>query len=153
MRLNVFLLSMFLVLLSTAQNKKDSATIFKVLATPDSVTGAVVKVYNSYGIEESMADRSSRHVVKTGTGQGFRIQVFSSNVHRTAKTEAFNIEKELVTAFPETGIYVSYTSPFWKVRVGDFKTAAEARSFSEELINAFPQLKATTYIVKDKVNY
>lgn len=139
----------------SAQSRNDSSklTIFKELAKPDSVTGAVVKVTNSPGIEESLTDRSARHTVKSGTGQGYRIQVFSSNVHRTAKTEAFNIEKELIAAFPETGVYVTYTSPFWKVRVGDFKSSTEARSFIDELVSAFPSLKATTYIVKDKINF
>lgn len=142
-------------IMASAQSGNDSSAlnVFRDLAKPDSVTGAVVKVLNSPGIVESMMERSARHVVKTASGQGYRIQVFSSNVHGTAKTEAFNIEKELTAAFPETGVYVTYTSPFWKVRVGDFKTTEEAKAFSEELVSAFPALKPTTYIVKDKVNF
>lgn len=142
-------------IMASAQSGNDSSTlnVLRDLAKPDSVTGAVVKVSNSPGIVASLMDRSARHVVKSSSGQGYRIQVFSSNVHRTAKTEAFNIEKELTAAFPETGVYVTYTSPFWKVRVGDFKTTEDAREFSEELVAAFPSLKATTYIVKDKVNF
>jgi uncharacterized protein YdhG (YjbR/CyaY superfamily) len=63
------------------------------------------------------------------------------------------VEKEIRSVFPELGVYVSYTSPFWKVRVGDFKTTAEAQAFRPQLIDAFPQLKNAIYTVKEKINY
>jgi hypothetical protein len=134
--------------------KPSTANIFQTLVTPDSLSGAKVTVILDSAIQNSILDRSkSTRSVKSGTGVGFRIQVFSSNVQRTAKTEAFNIEKEIRTAFPELGVYVSYTSPSWKVRVGDFKTTEEAQAFRPELIEAFPYLRNAIYTVKDKINF
>jgi hypothetical protein len=84
--------------------------------------------------------------------QGFRVQVFSSNTQRTARQEAFNHESNLKEAFPEMKVYVSYSSPFWKVRIGDFFTKEEARRFTEELLLKFPELKGETYTVRDQIS-
>ena len=149
----LFLTFTLSVCLYSQVSKQTNSDIFQALASPDSLTGATVNVIQDERIEKSLSDRNSVHTVKSGTGQGFRIQVFSSNVQRTAKTEAFAIEKEIRNAFPETGVYVTYTSPFWKVRVGDFKTSAEAQAFRDELTSAFPNLKNATYTVKEKINY
>lgn len=154
MRTNFLILTFTLsVCLFGQEAKLLTPNVFQTLATPDSLTGAIVNVTQDERIEKSLTDRNSVHIVKSGTGQGFRIQVFSSNVQRTAKSEAFAIEKEIRTAFPETGVYVTYTSPFWKVRVGDFKTSAEAQAFRSELTSAFPNLRNAIYTVKEKINY
>jgi len=154
MRTILLLLSfIFSVSLYTQVAKNGRSDIFLTLATPDSLTGAKVRVVQDSAIGNSFVNRNSIHMVKTGSGAGYRIQVFSSNVQRTAKTEAFNIEKDIRTAFPDLGVYVSYTSPFWKVRVGDFKSSDEAQAFRSELITAFPNLKNAIYTVKDKINY
>lgn len=144
---------LFSVLLNAQDLKLPAKDIFQQLAVVDSASGATVKVFQDVRIENSLADRKPARLVQSGTGAGYRIQVFSSNVQRTAKSEAFNIEKEIRDYFPETGVYVSYTSPFWKVRVGDFKTADEAAAFRSELLKAFPQLRNAIYTVKDKINY
>jgi septal ring-binding cell division protein DamX len=83
---------------------------------------------------------------------GYRVQVFSSNAQRTAKTEAFKVEKQIKDGFPEYAVYVNYTSPFWKVRVGDFKTMEDAQAFRNELNSTFPQLRSETYIVREQIH-
>lgn len=82
-------------------------------------------------------------------GAGYRVQVFSSNAQRTAKNESLNIERRLRSAFPGYGVYRTYASPFWKVRIGDFRTHAEARAFRAELVKVFPELRRETYTVRE----
>jgi hypothetical protein len=72
-------------------------------------------------------------------------------MHKTAKDEAYKMEKDMKTAFPEHAVYVTYSSPFWKVRLGDFKTNAEATAFRHLLLNEFPVLKSAVYVVKDQI--
>ncbi len=147
---SLLIIAIFAVQLYAQGNLAD---IFKSLAAVDTISGAKVKVHQDKRIEDSMADRKGGRVVVAGSGPGYRIQVFSSNVQRSAKSEAFAIEKELKEYFPTLGVYVSYTSPFWKVRVGDFKSASEAHELMGEITSAFPKLKAVTYTVKDKINF
>ena len=50
---------------------------------------------------------------------GYRIQAYSDN-KSTAKSEAFRKESGVKSVMPGVATYVSYTAPFWRVRVGDF---------------------------------
>jgi hypothetical protein len=154
-RINLIVLFMLTLGLVYAQDteKTNKRNIFKVLAAADSASGATVKIHQDKRIEQVVTDRkspASQHA--TITAAGYRVQVFSSNTQRTAKSEAFKIEKELRDVFPEYAVYVNYTSPFWKVRVGDFRTMQEAQEFRAELIKIFPNLKSETYTVRDQVN-
>ncbi len=133
----------------TDSEKKD---IFTELSTPDSITGALVKFHQDKRIENLVYGKKNLSDIKETTINGYRVQVFSSNVQRTAKNEAFQIEKEIKEIYPDYGVYVNYTSPFWKVRVGDFHTYEQAQEFRAELVKAFPKYKSETYTVKDKVN-
>ena len=82
---------------------------------------------------------------------GFRVQVFSSNVPRTAKAEAFDMELAVKEKFDYVDTYITFVSPFWRVRVGDFRTQAEAENMLELLKKAFPETKREFYVVKDNI--
>ena len=81
---------------------------------------------------------------------GFRVQILSSNRQQTAKEEALVLEKKMTEAL-STAVYVTYIAPFWKVRLGNFRTYDEANAFKVQLITQFPELQGDTYIVRDKI--
>lgn len=82
--------------------------------------------------------------------QGFRVQVYSSNTPSTSKQEAMLLEQNLRDSV-EVPVYLLYTPPFWKVRLGDFRTMDEARQFKDTFVVAFPHRASETYIVRDKI--
>ena len=61
----------------------------------------------------------------------YRIQLFSSN-STSAKTQAENLAKEVENTFPNLQAAVSYASPFWRLRVGEFRTYEEANAMLPE---------------------
>ena len=124
--------------------------IIEALSKPDSATHATTQIYQDKRIEQLVSNKRNSGGSRQ-TASGFRVQVFSSNVQRTAKTEAFRIEKQIREEFSDQSIYVNYFSPFWKVRVGDFRTQAQAQAFRSELINAFPQMRSEIYIVREQI--
>ncbi len=81
---------------------------------------------------------------------GYRVQIYSSNQQQTAKSEALDLEQELRNAVNQT-IYVQYLPPFWKVRIGDFRTYDEARDYKKQFVALYPHLMGDTYIVRDKI--
>ncbi len=83
--------------------------------------------------------------------QGYRVQIFSSNRQQTAKAEAFALEKRLQEMNLSENIYVLYNPPFWKVRIGDFRTQEDAQLLKEDLITRLPDLQGDTYVVRDKI--
>ena len=84
---------------------------------------------------------------------GFRIQVYSDNNYRTAKSEAHAKEREFSERFPDMHTYVIYTSPFWRLRVGDFRSQDEALEKVVEIKEAFPQYSREIRVVRDRINY
>lgn len=84
---------------------------------------------------------------------GYRIQIFSDNNYRTAKSEARSKETAISERFPELRTYVIYNTPFWRLRVGDFRTQDEALEKVVEIKEAFPQFSREIRVVRDRINY
>ena len=81
---------------------------------------------------------------------GYRVQVYSSNQQQNAKGEALALEARLKDKINQT-LYVQYLPPFWKVRIGDFRTYDEAKEYKKQFVQQFPDLMGDTYIVRDKI--
>ena len=81
---------------------------------------------------------------------GYRVQIYSSNQQQTAKSEALDLEQKLRNAISQS-IYVQYLPPFWKVRLGDFRTYDEAKEYKKQFVAQYPELMGDTYIVRDKI--
>jgi len=122
--------------------------IFDNLRSPDTATGATVTFFQDEKIEILMNQKNTPSVALTGTV--YRIQVFSSNNQKTAKTDAFAMEKHLKESFPYDIVQVNYSSPFWKVRIGEFGTREAATAFRQQVIDAFPANKNQIYVIADR---
>lgn len=148
MKTQRFLLSLFigLVISSISGQQNKTKNIFDTLRTPDATTGASVTFFQDQRIESlfHQKDRDLSH------GIVYRVQVFSSNNQRTARSQAFDIEKQLKESFPEQQVTVSYVSPFWKVRVGAFGTRADAQDLRENVVKTLPNLRNQIYVITDR---
>lgn len=82
---------------------------------------------------------------------GYRIQVYSDNNQRTAKSRAKQIAANINAKFPHMGTYLTYKAPYWRLRVGDYTTHETARSAMSELKARFPSLAGDMRIVRDRV--
>lgn len=89
-----------------------------------------------------------RHAVHRA---GYRIQVYSDNNQRQAKAKAQRIAASIGKQFPHYGLYLTYTSPYWRLRVGDFTTQEAARSAMSALRAKFPSLAGDMRVVRDKI--
>jgi len=137
-----------------AQQNQDSNhnNIFETLSTPDSSSHASVKIHQDKRIDQLLSNkRKLNNTQDQSTSNGYRVQVFSSNVQRVAKNDAFRIEKQIRETFPDQTVYVNYSSPFWKVRVGDFISHSQAQTFRSKLIEAFPAMRSEIYIVREQI--
>lgn len=146
----------------SAQTTDDNAatvhvmTIFDRLSSRQAGKG-VVTVNQSDEIKRLVGARKYGKNVETTENetflkiQGFRTQVFSGNNQRKSKDEAFKKEKEIKELFPDMPTYVTYNAPFWKLRVGDFRSHEEAYRTLRLLMDAFPSYAKEMYIVKEEV--
>lgn len=139
-----------------AQSAVRPTTIFDKLSKEEAGKGSV-SIHQSDDIRAMVgAHKYGENVEQNGEEtflkiQGYRTQVFSGNNQRKSKEEAFRKEKEIKELFPNVPTYVTYNAPFWKLRVGDFRSHEEAYQMMRQLMVAFPNFAKEMYIVKEEV--
>lgn len=80
---------------------------------------------------------------------GYRIQIYSSS-NRNAREESNKANAEFISRFPGIASYPLYSNPgYFKIRVGDFRTKAEAMKLFLAISREFPD----AYIVPDIINF
>ncbi len=83
--------------------------------------------------------------------RGFKIQAFSGNNQRTSKNEANTKQRLINESFPEQETVVTFDSPFWRLRVGNFRTREEANEVLREMQKVFTSFGKEMYVVVDEV--
>lgn len=82
----------------------------------------------------------------------YRVQLFSDNRSTTAKAEADRRAARVREVFTDVDVYVTFTSPFWRLRVGNFRSYEDANKILHELKTAFPDMASEMRIVRDRAN-
>ena len=118
-----------------------------LLSIFDSLPGVQIIQDSTVAVLLDEAIHGKREMVEI---DGYRVQIYSSNQQQTAKTEALELEARLKDAVGHT-VYVQYITPFWKVRIGDFRTYDEAKEYKKQFVSQYPDLMGDTYIVRDKI--
>ncbi len=83
---------------------------------------------------------------------GYRIQVFLDNNMRTAKANAEYRMHLMEQNHPEWRAYITFDSPYWRVRVGDFRTRTEADAAMRELKNTYPAFADDLRLVRERID-
>lgn len=104
------------------------------------------------GLENILLYEESKKEQKKNDKIGYRIQVFSDNNARTARNEARSKQRNIGARFPQHRTYVTYNAPYWRLRIGDFRTQEEAAEAAETLKKAFPAYAREIRVVRDRVN-
>lgn len=102
--------------------------------------------------ESASADETESQHASAATRTGYRVQVFDDNNPRTARSNAEATHRRLSAEFPEMRSYISFNSPYWRVKAGDFRTRAEAEAAMAEIQHVFPALAGYIRVVRDKIN-
>ena len=85
------------------------------------------------------ASRDARKI-----GKGYRLLVINTN----KRNEAIAAKSKIYTSFPELKAYLIYQSPYFKLKVGNFKERKEAEDYQKKLSKYFPK---GVYIMNDTI--
>lgn len=96
---------------------------------------------------DQLVEKHTRINQKLKTIDGFRIQVFSDSGNNS-KTKAQATQDELTARYPAMGVYLTFKSPNYKVRIGDFRSRLDAQRFLNELAPDYPN----AFIITDQIN-
>lgn len=73
---------------------------------------------------------------------GFRIQV----INTTDRSNAIDAKSKVYKLYPELKAYLLYQAPYFRLKVGNFKTREDAEDYLKSLARDFPN---TVFIVRD----
>jgi hypothetical protein len=93
-----------------------------------------------------LADQYRKMSLNNPEIDGYRVQIFFDS-GSNSKNAAANIKLGFETVFPEMKSYLSYKEPYYRVRVGDFRTQIEAVGFQQKIAIEYPN----SFPVKDKI--
>jgi len=77
---------------------------------------------------------------------GYRLQIFFDSGNNS-QINANNARTEFLKRYSDVEAYVTFDTPYYKVRVGDFRTKLEAQSYLNKIFVNYPN----TFIVIDKI--
>ncbi|MEJ7737305.1 MAG: SPOR domain-containing protein [Chitinophagaceae bacterium] len=120
---------MLITLKLSAQTDTGSVHVFK-----DPRINLLIK--KQAQINEETTRNSRRNV------PGFRIQILNT----TDRTDAIDAKSKVYQLYPELKAYLLYQSPYYRIKVGNFKTRQEAEEYQGSLARYFPN---TVFIVRD----
>ena len=135
-------LALVAVSATTLMAKDDS--IVRELEQPSN--GGVVKVFQSPELASLLLRDTT--ALEEQMVSGYRIQVYSDNMQRRAKEMAQERAQMIQASDSTLATYVTFNSPFWRVRVGNYSSYEEAAIKLRELKKQFPAI-SDMRIVKD----
>ena len=152
--LTVFVLSTFSLSMMAQTTKvvksSNEEDIFESLSKKTEGQGTVVIRQDAKMrvlMDKKIAETEDKQYI---TYLGYRVQVYMGNNQKKSKSDAQEREKKIKEKYPELSSYLSFVSPFWRLRVGDFRTHTEALVFSKQLLADFPEMSGDIYIVRDE---
>jgi hypothetical protein len=123
--------------------------IILILTVMGNVALAQVRVH--YDIEPAIVRIQEDYINnwrKVGELNGFRIQIAAySGVNSKSQAEA--ARNTFNNLFPYTKSYLIYNEPYFKVRVGNYRSRLQAHKDLETIRLTYP----SAYIVPDKISY
>ncbi len=79
---------------------------------------------------------------------GWRVQIFFDSGNNS-KSHAYSKKGVFMAMYPDMSVYLMFQSPYYKVRVGDFRTRIDAEGFKQKIVGEFPD----AFVVKDEINF
>ncbi|HEX7411431.1 MAG TPA: SPOR domain-containing protein [Bacteroidales bacterium] len=79
---------------------------------------------------------------------GYRIQIFFDSGNNSKK-KASDAMQRFMEKFPETKAYISFKEPYYRVRVGNFRTLIESEGFLKKIQPDYPN----GFPVKEKIYF
>lgn len=95
-----------------------------------------LQLYQEERLNDLLERYKNVNVRKNGM-DGYRIQLFFES-GRMARENAYEVKAKFLSSFQGISAYVDYQAPFFKVRVGDFRTKREAQILYKKLKRQFP---------------
>lgn len=89
---------------------------------------------------------------KADSRAGFRVQIFADGNQSTARNAARARIRQVSSRFPMHRTYLDYKSPYWRARIGDFRSREEANDLASQIRRTFPAFSNEIRVVSDRIS-
>lgn len=96
--------------------------------------------------KQAEINKSALRLTPNGQYKGYRLLVIATN----SREQAYAAKAAILQNFPAVRTYVSYISPYFRVKVGNFTSREDAENFKTELTKVYD---GGVYIVEDIIEY
>jgi hypothetical protein len=96
--------------------------------------------------KQALVNKRSQMMTSNGLYKGYRLQLLSTN----NRNQAFKLKYDLLTNYPEHKTYVTYQSPCFKVKLGNFLKKEDAQKMRKQISKSFP---TGVFLVEDAIEY
>lgn len=96
--------------------------------------------------KQAEINKSALRLTPNGQYKGYRLLVIATN----NREQAYAAKAGILQNFPAVRTYVSYISPYFRVKVGNFTSREDAENFKTELTKVYD---GGVYIVEDIIEY
>jgi len=145
----IFLIAFFSImsLNLVAQNRTVSSEEIKTYFQEKDFKKGELTIYQDPRLETLIHRHIESNKEQKGI-PGFRIQIFFGS-GRGSRDNANEAKAKFLSYYSDKEAYIKYQTPFYKVRVGDFRTKLEALKMFKRVLRKFPN----AYIVPDVINF
>lgn len=119
------------------------ATLFIGFGISNSFAQESVTIVSDARLDSLVGQHIEHNKAANGI-QGYRVQIFFGSERKAAN----DAKTHFLQLMPEEEVYFIYQQPYFKVRVGDYRTRLEAEAVYRKLIHTFDK----AFIVPDKIN-
>ena len=151
MNLKNFLLIVFLLIGSASFSQIETEEKVFQINEPDSfAVGSVTVIKKDDRIailEKKLAEYNAAVIYKgTRTARGYRLMLLSTN----DRNAALALRSKLLQNFPEQNVYMSFQSPFIKLKFGNFLDKKEAQKYQSQ-ITAMGLVSGNIYVLPETI--
>ncbi len=144
-KLLITIIFIFSTLVSFSQQEIDSSFIFNPVQSIDDTLGSL-EIKQDPKVASLLFKKVEVNKAKASQ-QGYRIQIMSAT-GANSRDKANMAKAEFLTKFNDIEIYIVYQAPYFKVRLGDFRTKLDAFNYLQNILEVYPH----AFVVSDKVN-
>lgn len=118
----------------------------------EGVQDSLPKIISKLHLEQdsrlnTMVKRHIENNHKKNGVDGWRVEIFFSS-DSDAKQKALLVKQEFLSEYPEIEVHIKFNSPYFKVRVGDFRTRNEALKLRKKLMSKYPKSFEVNDVIK-----
>jgi hypothetical protein len=95
-----------------------------------------------------LAEQYKKMNLRNPSFDGFRVQIFFDSGNNSKKRAA-DVLDEFVLKYPACRAFLSFKEPYYRVRVGNFRTLTEAVGFQKKIVASYPN----AFPVKEKISF